>query len=254
MDAFETKLYTAVLITAIVLGGIMIYFAIAIFRNHRKYLKLHNAQFLIEHDLLEKERTRIARDLHDELGPLLCVTRIQIGNANEEFNEKNLSLACENIEKMGERLKGISQNLTPNVLLRYGLGVALDEFISQVRNITRIRIFYHYNVVNQLDEYPALHIYRMVQEMINNGIKHSRADYIKIILVERKRQVYVSYKDDGVGFNEKSKQGIGFGSLRNRAWMLGGQLEFNSNGHGTEYFFSIPIKRTNEKPDNSSDR
>src|ERR1700751_4273266 len=99
MYPIETSIYTAVLITAVVVGALLIYFGITIFRNQRKHFKLLTEHFLEEMERLEKERIRIATDLHDELGPVLSVTQIHIDKITpgNDKDAMHLKKASENI-------------------------------------------------------------------------------------------------------------------------------------------------------------
>jgi signal transduction histidine kinase len=92
----------------------------------------------------------------------------------------------------------------------------------------------------------SLQIYRIIQELIHNAVKHSAADSVLIKLVERKKMLYISYQDNGKGMPaesiNKNGMGLGMSSLKNRAEMLGGKISYSSRTNaGTEYFFEIPI-------------
>lgn len=245
MDTNETTIYTAVLITSIVIGSIIIYFSIAIFRNHRKHFKMLSRQFLAEMELLEKERTRIARDLHDELGPILAVTQIHL-NATEgacEKDKEHLEKAGKNIITLTERFEGIAKNLTPKILVSKGLRAAIEDFISQYEDATPIHIVMKYKLRTELTMFQAIHLYRIIQELVHNTIKHSGASKIEIQFAERKNKIYLLYNDDGKGFDKINKEeGLGKESLANRVQMMEGKMEYDSKpGKGIEYFFEIPI-------------
>lgn len=259
MDTNETTIYTAVLITGIIIGAIILYFAITMFRNHRRHFKLLSQQFQEEMELLEKERTRIARDLHDELGPLLSVVQIHISSVTEVNNEnqQHLEKAEKNIEVLVERFEGIAKNLTPKVLITRGLQTALEDFTEEYSQVTPIEIQLNYKAKNNYSTFYTLHIYRIIQELIHNGVKHSRANKMQIHVAERKNKLYIFYKDDGRGINEneetKGKNGLGLGSLKNRAEMLGGKMTRTSRQRqGTEYFFEIPISKLHERDNQNS--
>lgn len=193
MHPIETSIYTAVLITGIVLGTLMIYFALAISRNQRKHFKMLRNHVLAEMQRLEEERTRIARDLHDELGPLLSVTQIHI-NAVTDIGEKNglhLDTANSNIRVLMQRFGEIARNLTPRVLVTKGLHIALNDFFEQYREVTDIKLGYHYNVETNIPAATSLHIYRIVLELVHNAVKHSGAASVDVLLHEKKKN-YIS--------------------------------------------------------------
>ena len=259
MDTIETRIYYAFLITGIVLGTIITYFALTIFRNHRRHFKLLSQHFLEEMERLEKERTRIARDLHDELGPMLALTQIHI-HATQGANPEDsihLEKASSNIDFLNERFSGIAKNLTPNVLERKGLAVALNDFFEQYREVSAIKMNFIFSIKSNLSNTTALHIYRMIQEMIHNAVKHSGASEVNVHLHEKKKKLYILYKDNGRGINTgevfDEGGGLGLNSLKNRAEMLEGKMKFSSNEKaGTEYFFEIPLIRKYETGNKNS--
>ena len=247
MDAFEITIYHAVLITSAVLCMVFIYFTITIFSNQRRHYKALQARLKAEIGLLEKERKRIAHDLHDELGPLLSVIRIQTSEAGSNIPAGNdlLDKACLNIDQLAERLGGIARNLTPSQLVKKGLGVALQDFFNQYEGVIAIRMQLKYEVHSLTDAETGLHLYRMIQELVHNSVKHSGASYIDVHMKERKKKVYVLFKDNGKGMGElplkPDGKGLGLESLRSRVELLGGEFRVEST-KGTAYFFEIPLQ------------
>ncbi|MCW3074635.1 MAG: hypothetical protein JWP69_1704 [Flaviaesturariibacter sp.] len=246
MDPYETTIYHAVLITSLVLGTVIIYFAVSVIRIQRRHFERKRSLLISEIALLESERTRIANDLHDELGPLLSVTRIQISKAADQLATPAyyLEKAEANILTVIERLGGIARNLTPKLLVTKGLEAALQDFIDQYRHISSIRFRLCYEVNQHLSGDQSLLIYRLVQETVHNAVKHSGAHQIQLHLKEYDKQLYISCKDDGNGFASlpASENGMGLTSLHNRAEIAGGHLQCTTAaGSGTEYFFQIPL-------------
>jgi signal transduction histidine kinase len=259
MYSIETSIYTAVLITGFVIGGLLIYFGITISRKQKKHFKMLSEHFLAEMERLEQERIRIARDLHDELGPILSVTQIHI-DATSPDNAKDLShlqKARDNIQILLERFGGIAHNLTPKVLITKGLNTALSDFFEQYREVTKIKFDYVYKVTAKIEANTALQIYRLIQEMSHNAVKHSGATEIGVLLLERKRKLYIQCKDNGTGMilgqHKNDEKGLGLESLRSRTEMLGGKIQVSSIlKAGTEYFLEIPLKGKNEKNNENS--
>lgn len=245
MHSFEKTIYYAVLISSIILGIVFAFFTVTIFRNQRRYYKALQARFLAEIEILDNERARIARDLHDELGPLVILIRRQIAESDEFKNHKNelLAKAYKNIDEFTERLKGIAHNLTPAQLIKKGLGIALNDFLEQLKEVSNIQIQFRYEVKENINPHTGMHIYRIIQEIVNNAVKHSGATYIDVHLRERDKNLYILCKDDGKGMEIErmsNKSGMGLNSLKSRTEMLGGWLQFQSK-KGTEYFIEIPL-------------
>ncbi|MCW3074282.1 MAG: hypothetical protein JWP69_1351 [Flaviaesturariibacter sp.] len=244
MDPYETTIYHAVLITCLVLGAVITYFAISVVRIQRQHFARKRSLLIQEIGLLEKERTRIAHDLHDELGPLLSVTRIQISKAAQQPAGEHdyLQKAENNILTVIERLGGIARNLTPKALVTKGLQTALEEFIDQYQAVSPIQFRLTYTVNQPLSKDQRLLVYRLVQETVHNAVKHSGARIIDLHLKAQGRHLYISCKDDGCGFaTAATDKGIGLASLHNRAEIAGGQLQCTTTPAGTDYFFEIPL-------------
>jgi len=244
-----------------VLGTIILFFAYSVFRHQRKRFELQRRSFLAEVAVLEKERTRIATDLHDELGPLLAIAKYQIDHIEDisEDERAHLIKARSHIETVINRLGGIAVNLTPGTLVRKGLPDALKEFIEHYREVSGMNVRFQYQVNSPIPEYMSIHIYRIVQEVLHNAFKHAASSYIDVLLKEKNDTLYLFCKDNGKGFAYdeliKQSKGLGLRSLKSRAEMLRGKMQCESKeGSGTEYFFEIPIKAIDGKEDKNRDR
>lgn len=134
MDAQETRIYTAVLITAIVFGGIVLFFIISIIRQQRKNLNLHKQNILAQITGIERDRARIAHDIHDELGPLLSSIKLRINNFELTDGDDKIQIEKINysIDKAVIRIREISHDLMPADLLSTGLVMALREYITGI--------------------------------------------------------------------------------------------------------------------------
>jgi signal transduction histidine kinase len=248
MDTYETSIYTAVIITGLVLGCIIVYFAFAVFRQQRTYIKMQRKTFSDEINLLEKERHRVARDLHDELGPLLSLAKshISLVKTTDEKGIYHIEKSNEKLSFLIKRMGQIAINLTPGALARKGLHFTLDEYFRELADVCPIRFVYVYEVKSHLDLSTGIHLYRIIQEITHNAIKHSRAASMEVRLKELNQKLYIFCKDDGVGFapesNREKRQGLGMGSLKSRTAMLDGKMKCTSSAKdGTAYFFEFPL-------------
>lgn len=247
MDTYETSIYTAILTTVLVLGCIIVYFALSVFRQQRKYINLQRGYFLDEVNLLEKEKMRIARDLHDEVGPLLSLSKSHIqqlkpANETEALHIQRIS---ENLDRVLKRMGQIAINITPGSLFKKGLRFSIEQFLDDLRDAYEIAIIFRYDVKTAVDINRSLHIYRIVQEIAHNTVKHSGARTLEVQLKERKQRLYLFCHDDGRGFSPQTPGeggGHGSGSIRNRCEILFGKMKFRSDAKsGTEYFFEFPL-------------
>lgn len=247
MGAYETSIYTAVLTTALVLGCIIVYFAVSVFKQQRKYINLQRKYFLDEVNLLEKEKKRIAHDLHDEVGPLLGLSKshIQQVKPREDTEALHIQKVSEHLDKVMERMGQIAINITPGSLVKKGLRFSIEQFLDDLRDAYGLVIVFKYNVDRSIDSNTSLHIYRIVQEIAHNTVKHSGAGTLEVQLKERRQRLYLFCRDDGRGFSSSMNgEGHGTGSIRNRCEILYGKMRFRSNAkEGTEYFFEFPLTK-----------
>jgi two-component system, NarL family, sensor kinase len=245
MGTYETSIYTAVLTTALVLGCIIIYFAVSVFKQQRKYINLQRKYFLDEVNLLEKEKMRIAHDLHDEVGPLLGLSKshIQQLKPKEESEALHIQKVTEHLDKVMERMGQIAINITPGSLFKKGLRFSIEQFLNDLSEAYGVQIVFKYDVDSTVDLNKSLHIYRILQEIAHNTVKHSGAQKLEVQLKERRERLYLFCHDNGKGFSsERNEEGHGTGSIRNRCEILYGKMRFSSNAKtGTEYFFEFPL-------------
>jgi len=249
MDAYETSIYTAVIATAVLLGIVILIFTWSIVRTQKRYFESRNGQLLAEIRLQEEERSRIGHDLHDELGPVLAMTRLRIERlaSREPHLADELGPIAESIDRVLRRMGGIARSLTPGSLLQKGLKAVLDDFFELCRQAHTLPLFFRYEVKGNIRPEVGLHLFRMVQEIVYNAIKHSGADFIRVELVEKKGKVFLVCEDNGKGYEGDSGSGKGLGvdSLKDRVLLLGGRMHvISGEGKGTTYFFEIPLKNS----------
>lgn len=247
MDAQETSFYNAILIVCAVLGIIIIYFIVSIIRQQRRTLRLYKQSLLTEITTLERERSRMASDLHDEVGPLLAAIKLRIGSLDihNETDEEEVTKTNKQIDNLLKRMREIYFDLMPTSLTRKGLSAALGEFIDYCSKNSLLKIHFRFTSVD-LSHAQAINLYRMVQEIIHNTIKHAEASELWIELRGEKNMIILSTKDNGKGFSydEKTKEasGLGLQNLLRRTEIISGKMYFESRkDQGTTYTFEIPI-------------
>lgn len=250
MHTYEKQLYTAIAIAAIVLGMIIVVFTITMIRHQRRYFHLHKVKIRAEIAALEKERTRIANDLHDELGPILSAVRIQINclSQDTDADREIVAAASKHIDDLLTKARAISYNLLPATLVRKGLIPAVQEYLKKLKagQLPRISLEAGKNI--DLPKEMSIHIYRILQEIIHNAIKHSGASRLVISLNVKDHKLNMRTADDGTGFDYEKKveecKGFGLLGLQSRAEILNAQFNYQSEpGHGTQYSFEIPMNQ-----------
>ena len=197
----------------------------------------------------EKERIRIAKDLHDGLGQLLSTAKLNVasleGNVEkeDEFLVKNASDLIDNAVK---EVRNISHNMMPVALTQLGLVSAVEELISKMNHSGLLNVkFKVEDIENRLNSSIEIALYRVIQEILNNIIKHSQALEVFIYLKKEKERLTLEISDNGVGFNtdeiDKS-EGIGWKNIFSRIAMLNGNINVKSvKEKGTNLMVSIPI-------------
>lgn len=219
-------------------------------------LKIKNLKAMVKGQ--EAERTRIATDLHDSLGGMLSTLKLQYDSL--QIDHKDLSedqdyyKIMDLIDEACKDVRDIARNLKPNALERLGLAAALKDLINRYSSRGILDISLHMNEVDGLlDEESKLHVYRIIQELLNNALKHAQASEIDVQVNRNNEELVIVVEDNGVGFDQsQAPKGLGFGNLLSRVNLLKGGLEIDSAlGKGTSVIVHIPIHVT-QTPDQIS--
>lgn len=253
MHTQEERFYTAIAVAATLLGIIIAYFVVTMIRHQRRNIRLYRAKIKAEISTAEGERKRIATDLHDELGPLLSAVRIQINHLSVQpgNDEKILALANRHIDDVLTKTREISYNLLPNTLVRKGLVKATEEYINKLRDVHELNIRFSSDGDVSLGSEREVNVYRIIQEIIHNTIKHSKASQLVIEFKKQGDVLVLMTADNGKGFNfddaMNNGNGLGLINLQSRAEILNAKFNYSSEtGKGTQYIFEVPLKETYE--------
>lgn len=249
MDAEESQIYSAFIIAILVIGSIVGYFIFSSIKQQKKVLALQIRNARAEITALEKDRARIAADLHDELSPMLVAVKMKINSfeLSDPLDQEQLDNTNRNIDDMAARMRAISFDLMPTALQTKGLGVAIKEFINYISYKEGLKIHF----LQPSDSFPlseaySINLYRIIQEIIHNTIKHAQATELTIELKKNSDSLILQTLDNGAGFDYdkalSNNQGLGLRSLANRVNLLGAELSTNTKpGKGTSYIIEIPI-------------
>ena len=197
----------------------------------------------------ENERTRIARELHDGLGQVLSTAKLNVAaldpqdKEEQDLHDKSLGL----IDDAVIEVRAISHNLMPIALTNGGLVVALEELVSKLSGNPVFKIDLKViSLTEKLSKSTEIALYRVVQEVVNNSIKHAQASKLSILIQAKGNHLLLAIADDGVGFdpnNIPKSKGIGWKNIFSRISLLSGKIEINSaQDKGTELQINIPIK------------
>jgi two-component system, NarL family, sensor kinase len=194
------------------------------------------------HESEQKERVRLARDLHDSVGQMLSVIKMHISNLPEDQSAELKSLTTKTLNEV----RNISHNLLPEAL-NFGLKSAVEDLASKLNISEEIKIDTEISDVIDLPKEKELSIYRIIQELIHNMVTHSGASQVKIKITRENQMVQVQFKNDGKYFDPKKiaeAKGIGWNNILARVRLLIGTIKIHSTKfNGTEIVIQIPINQ-----------
>lgn len=199
----------------------------------------------------ENERERIAKDLHDGVGQMMSAAKmnlsafeseLQLNNVDQkEAFEKIISLVDESCKEV----RTVSHIMMPNALLKNNLGTAIREFVDKLTNKQLAVHVYTEGLDERMDSNVETVLYRVIQECVNNAIKHAGATTLDISLIRDKDGISGTIEDNGVGFDTTDKEkfeGIGLKNITSRIGYLKGTVDFDSApGRGTVVAMHIPL-------------
>ena len=228
MDAIETPIYHAVIASGIVLMLFnCIFIGCSIWMQRRFIIKkrMREEAVIIR---MEQERMRIAADLHDATGPLIYSVKMKIESATGADAESKLLLKAgeEALKKLSEQLHFLSKSMVPLSLERMGLLYCLEEMVLENQMENNLNIHLQCGNLNYINSVAETHIFRIVQEIIQNTVKHSRATELRILITRYGKMLFIKTSDNGRGCNiEKlgsQRKGLGIGNIESRASFMQG--------------------------------
>ena len=199
--------------------------------------------------LQEKEKERIAKDLHDGIGQSITATKFSLMALLKnlqipEEDKKNIKEVVEQTDGLTKELRAISFDLMPSVLKDYGLKAVVLKTIKNINENSSIKIIFNYEcTIERFNENIEIGMYRIIQEALNNAIKHSNANIIHIELIQESNQyIKLTITDNGVGFNtSKVEEGQGLRNMKQRTTLLEGSFHINSAAKlGTQIIIEVP--------------
>lgn len=202
-------------------------------------------------DAQEQERKRVAQDLHDGLGQLLSTARLNVSALEDSLDptdsesDKIWLNALSLIDESVQEVRNVSHNMMPSALIRLGLVAALREQVAKINRAGKIAVKLEIaGMETRLDEAVEITLYRVVQEVMNNAIKHSNAKEIVVSINRANGKLEVGIKDDGVGLDLqliKRSTGIGWQNIYSRVELINGIIDMNSSpGAGTNVQVLVP--------------
>lgn len=199
----------------------------------------------------ENERKRISGELHDGLGQLFSAVKMNLSAIADDIEFKNdmgresYQKTLNLVDESCREVRAISHQMAPNVLLKSGLATAIRDFIHKI-DVRKLKINLEtIGLQERLDQNVETVLYRVIQETVNNVIKHAEANILDIQLTKDEEGINVMIEDNGKGFDSNALnkfEGIGLKNIRSRVEYLKGQVDFSSSqGAGTLVAIYIPL-------------
>lgn len=203
----------------------------------------------------ENERRRIAREIHDGIGPLLSLTKLELDSfiddftdSEKDFSTEKLASIKQTIDSITGDLRDLSHRLMPRLLVEFGLSSAYSNLVHRVNNNTktRVELYCNFNSDTRFDKEIELNVFRCGQELLNNAVKHAEAEDILIQLIKHDSSLVLMVEDDGIGFEkgdlDQDRLGIGIINIDTRVRSLNGEFLLESRTNmGTTASIEIPI-------------
>ena len=267
MEGKEQLIYAVLMIGT--LGMLLLVSAIVLFvySYQRKLLRkklefqeiedmLKNQEMKSAYAILEGqdiERKRLAREIHDNLGSILVTLNMYSDTAlaTKDTDKKNKMLEqIGNIAiQANDETRKLSHKLDSGALNHFGLKTAVKDLLQVVEETGKISVKSNLQINDTLNNEISINLYRIIQELINNTLKHANASYLSVTLSSIKDD-YISliYEDDGIGFDKnKIKSGIGLKNITSRIEKLSGEMNIEHPARGTCIIIEIPLNDENKR-------
>jgi two-component system NarL family sensor kinase len=186
----------------------------------------------------EQERERIAQDLHDRLGGTLAALKLALRKPQNHVEDEDLLI----IDSAVNEVRSISHNLSTGLVYKYGLNEAVNQLFKTLGNSKGIKFsLYLHPEIGKLGKTLGIELYRIVQELVSNTLKHSKADEVSLQTNFSKDIFNLIYEDNGIGFDPKElKGGIGLENVNARVERIGGELNIDAaKGRGSIFIVEL---------------
>ncbi len=241
-------------------SGLLI-FSFLLYKNYKARKKINDQEIIQLHQEKkidatqnmiqgeEQERTRLARDLHDGLGGLLTGVKFQLNSmkGNVILSEENAGTFTKSISQIDNaiaEMRRVAHNMMPEALLKFGLDETLKSYCDSVSQNSELIVSYQsFGMEQRLEQTNEIVIYRIVQELLNNTIKHANATKSNIQLTRNGNLISLTAEDNGKGFdiNTIKKNGIGLSNINHRVEYLNGKMDIQSDNKGTSTHIEFEI-------------
>lgn len=201
----------------------------------------------------EKERQRMARELHDGIVSNLTAVKMNFNAINHTHidgieGDDTFKSSLQQLEQSIKEIRDTSHNLQPDILKEAGLAVAIDLYCQKMGEVSSIKIDFQVSgVLPYLSPEFELNVYRIIQELVMNSIKHAKASHIHISIGMNGHFLELDIHDNGMGMNDASiQEGIGMFNIQDRVKLLRGNIQIESR-NGTRIALNFPLDKWHKK-------
>lgn len=238
----------ATVIFVVFIAGLLLF----IFHYRKRKIIHENEKQLIAMNSIiqgqEAERSRMAKDLHDGLGGMLSGVKLNLSSMKgsmivQENDARLFNRSIAQLDNAIAEMRRVAHNMMPEALLKFGLTEAVQDYCEGINESKLVKIKFTQIGLNKPIEKPTeVILYRIVQELSNNAMKHANAKNIFIQLTKHERGLTLTVEDDGNGFDTgQVRKGAGLQNVQSRIDYLKGTMEINSaSGEGASFTIEIP--------------
>jgi signal transduction histidine kinase len=243
-------------IVLLLLAAFLMFFFVRYRVKNNDYIKEREAmqksfdQTLLQSQVEVQEATfaGLAKELHDNIGQLLSSTKMLLGITQRNLGNSpdTLTIAEETLGKAISELRSLSKSLDKEWLEQFDFIHNLEVESSRINDAKHLRISFTHPGKLALRPEEQIILFRIVQEAMQNAMKHADPDHIQIHLTVAEEKMRIIVIDNGHGFNEThQKEGMGIRNMKHRTKLLGGKINWNSTGNGSSVIIELP---NNQQP------
>jgi len=255
------RILNYILFTSAVILIILIFLSYRAYQQKQKLQQQRISELEIENQLAaaeavmrgeEQERTRLAKDLHDGLGGMLSGIKYSFKTMKDNLimtpdNQRAFERSIDMLDSSIKEMRRVAHNMMPESLVKFGLDTALRDFCNDITKSGALQIDYQSLGVSgeTFEQTTAITIYRIIQELLNNVLKHAAAKTALVQVTKTGQQLAVTVEDDGAGFDTallQQPRGIGWENIRHRVDFLKGKIDVHSQrDKGTSVYIEFTV-------------
>ena len=248
MDSQEGSFFTTYILTTLILFFVAVYFVYILIRQHKQNLRLAKQKLTSEIKASEAERSAIATELHNDIAPHLIGIKMRLGSIEGLSDHPQVEACNHAISECVKQIKNLSRSISPVSIYMLNFKEGIRYFIEQHGYNELMNIEIIDDTYVDLEKEANNQVYRILQEIVLNTVKHAQAKDLAIEISETEKELLIRTEDNGIGFSRtnvkmKKMSSLGLLSIENRVDYLGGTLIVNTeNKTGTQYNIRIPKK------------